>query len=209
MSFSKRLAQLIEELKRRKVFRVASFYLVAAWGASLGAAELLPAFGVADWGVRAFIVALALGFPIAIVLAWIYELTSDGLKRETERPAHALPRGRSATTQMALGAESIRVAWDEGDRREIRTFANSFVIGRDESCELSVDNPMVSRRHTRVFVEFGRWFIEDLNSRNGTRVNGELITRAPIDEKATISLYPDCPPFSVEILQPTGEAEQP
>ena len=51
-----RLEDLYSELKRRKVFKVASGYLVAAWGLSMGAEALLPVFGAPDWAVRAFVI---------------------------------------------------------------------------------------------------------------------------------------------------------
>ena len=51
-----------------------------------------------------------------------------------------------------------------------------FVVGRSESCELCIDDPLASRSHAALTVQDGRVFIEDLGSRNGVRVNGERIT---------------------------------
>ena len=71
-----------EELKRRKVFRVTSLYAVTAWGASLGAAELFPTFGLPESSVRWFVIG-ALGLlPIVALLAWLYELTPSGIERD-------------------------------------------------------------------------------------------------------------------------------
>lgn len=72
------------ELKRRNVFRVALFYIVAAWVVIQVAETLLPVFDVPDVFVRGIIVILAIGFIPALVFAWAFELTPEGLRRETE-----------------------------------------------------------------------------------------------------------------------------
>lgn len=75
---------LYKELKRRHVFRVAALYAGIAW-ITLQAAEMaLPAFHAPDWVFQALIVIALIGFVIAIVLAWLYELTSQGLKSDAE-----------------------------------------------------------------------------------------------------------------------------
>ena len=75
---------VFQELKRRHVFRVAALYGGIAW-ISLQAADLiLPAFNAPDWIFRAMIVIGLIGFVIVIVVAWLYELTAEGLKRDEE-----------------------------------------------------------------------------------------------------------------------------
>jgi phosphoserine phosphatase RsbU/P len=60
-----------------------------------------------------------------------------------------------------------------------RTFdAEALVIGRKGGAEVVVDDASVSRRHARLFVREGRWWVEDLQSRNGTRLNGALVSEA-------------------------------
>ncbi len=75
---------LLAELRRRNVIRVAGFYLVAAWLVVQVAETLLPAFDVPGWVLRAVIIVLALGFLPALVFAWVFELTPEGLKRERD-----------------------------------------------------------------------------------------------------------------------------
>ena len=72
------------ELKRRNVFRVGLFYLVASWLLVQAAETVLPLFGVPDGVLRGLVLLLALGFVPALVFAWVFELTPDGIKRETE-----------------------------------------------------------------------------------------------------------------------------
>ncbi len=74
----------ISELKRRNVIRMAGLYLVGAWLITQVAATVLPLFGSPDWIARSIVVLLMIGFIPALVIAWIFELTPDGLKRDAE-----------------------------------------------------------------------------------------------------------------------------
>src|SRR6478672_7084412 len=71
------------ELKRRKVFKVGAAYLVVAWLAVQAASIGFPAFDAPPWALRIFILVAFLGFPIALVFAWAFELTPDGVKPES------------------------------------------------------------------------------------------------------------------------------
>ena len=81
---------LLAELKRRNVFRVATFYLVAGWVLLQAGDLLFNALGVPPWGLKLLLGMLLLGFPFALVFAWAYELTPEGLKREHEVLSDAL-----------------------------------------------------------------------------------------------------------------------
>src|SRR5580765_6992424 len=70
----------VAELKQRKVFRVATVYLVVAWVAVQAASIALPAFDAPAWVLRVVILLIALGFPFALVLAWALDATPDGLR---------------------------------------------------------------------------------------------------------------------------------
>src|SRR5262249_47734698 len=69
------------ELKRRNVYKVAVAYFVVAWLLIQAASILLPAFDAPSWVIKVVIVFLILGFPVALVFAWAFELTPEGLKR--------------------------------------------------------------------------------------------------------------------------------
>ena len=71
---------LIAELKRRNVIRVAALYLVAGWLVLQVGDVVFPALGVPDWGLRFVLGLLVLGFPIAVIFSWVYEMTPEGLK---------------------------------------------------------------------------------------------------------------------------------
>jgi len=72
------------ELKRRNVTRVAIAYGVGGWLITEVASVLLPTFAAPDWVLKVLIAALMLGFPLAILFSWAYELTPDGLKKESD-----------------------------------------------------------------------------------------------------------------------------
>jgi hypothetical protein len=69
------------ELKRRNVYKVAVAYAVAGWALAQGIAQVFPVFDIPNWAVRLIVLAIVIGFPIALVIAWAFELTPEGLKR--------------------------------------------------------------------------------------------------------------------------------
>ncbi|MGA7273438.1 MAG: FlgO family outer membrane protein, partial [Candidatus Udaeobacter sp.] len=82
------------ELKRRNVYKVAVAYAVAGWALAQGIAQVFPVFGVPNWIIQLIVLLIVIGFPIALVLAWAFELTPEGLKR-TEDADLAPPRAKS------------------------------------------------------------------------------------------------------------------
>jgi TolB-like protein/Flp pilus assembly protein TadD len=72
------------ELRRRNVYRVAIAYAVVAWLLMQIATQVFPFLEIPNWAIRLVIMLLALGFPIALFLAWAYELTPEGIKRTNE-----------------------------------------------------------------------------------------------------------------------------
>ena len=69
------------ELKRRNVYKVAIAYAVVGWLLIQVATQVFPFFEIPNWAVRLVVLAIVIGFPIALVIAWAFELTPEGLKR--------------------------------------------------------------------------------------------------------------------------------
>src|SRR6185295_12135499 len=69
------------ELKRRKVYRVAVAYAVVAWLVVQIATQTFPFLEIPNWVVRLVIVLIVIGFPVALVLAWAFDITAQGIKR--------------------------------------------------------------------------------------------------------------------------------
>jgi TolB-like protein/Tfp pilus assembly protein PilF len=68
------------ELKRRNVYKVAVAYIVAGWALSQGIAQVFPVFDIPNWAIRMIVLLIIVGLPIALVLAWMFEITPQGIK---------------------------------------------------------------------------------------------------------------------------------
>jgi TolB-like protein len=110
--------RLLTELKRRNVFRMAALYIVAAW-LIMQVAEVLIALGnLPDWVGPAILAVLAIGFPIALVFSWVFEITSEGiaLEKNVERGAsitHVTGRRMDFVVIALLSAALLVFAWDK------------------------------------------------------------------------------------------------
>lgn len=202
-----RIRSLTGEIRRRGVFKIVAAYAVVAWGASLAAIDLLPTFGAPPWAARAFVICAVLGLPIAATLAWIYEITTRGIVRDpgaTQLLPGSGPAPESTTTLLFGATDSVRVQWEDASGSHERVFFRTFRIGRDAGCELVFDDPLVSRRHAEVRLEDGRWWVIDLGSRNGTRLDARRIERALLPPVATLQFYDSAPLLSLELGGPSA-----
>src|ERR671934_2525085 len=75
---------LFAELKRRNVYKVAVAYAVVAWLLIQAASILFPTFEAPAWVMKVFVAVIVLGFPIALVFSWAFEITPEGIKREED-----------------------------------------------------------------------------------------------------------------------------
>ncbi len=75
------LGNFFAELKRRNVYKVAIAYAVVAWLLMQIATQVFPFFEIPNWGVRLIVLFIVIGFPLALIIAWAFELTPEGLKR--------------------------------------------------------------------------------------------------------------------------------
>ena len=78
------MSGLLQELKRRNVFRVAIAYVMLSWIVAQVAELALDSFGSPAWVMKTLLLLLALGLPLAIFFSWAFELTPDGLKKEKD-----------------------------------------------------------------------------------------------------------------------------
>ena len=82
------------ELKRRNVYKVAVAYIVGGWALSQGIAQVFPVFDVSNWAIRLIVLLIIVGFPVAVVLAWAFEITPEGIKRteDVDASGHRAPK---------------------------------------------------------------------------------------------------------------------
>jgi adenylate cyclase len=93
------------ELKRRNVYKVALAYIVGGWALSQGIAQVFPVFDVPNWAIRMIVLLIILGFPVAVVFAWLFEITPEGIKRtEVADAANKRSRGKTWIYVVVIGA---------------------------------------------------------------------------------------------------------
>jgi TolB-like protein/Tfp pilus assembly protein PilF len=100
-------ATFLTELKRRKVYRVAVAYAIVAWLLIQAASILFPTFEAPLWVMKVFVTAVILGFPVALILAWAFELTPEGIRRAEEvapRQSKTPKAGRKWTAIIVTAA---------------------------------------------------------------------------------------------------------
>jgi adenylate cyclase len=115
---------LFGELKRRNVYKVAIAYGVVSWLLMQVATQVFPFLEIPNWAIRLVIMLLALGFPIALILAWAFELTPEGIKRA--EVADSAPKGwsrslgryTSSKQSSELPAKSIAVLPFDNQNRD-------------------------------------------------------------------------------------------
>src|SRR6476659_9194431 len=102
--------RFLGELQRRNVYRVAVTYAVVSWLLIQIATQVFPFFDIPTWLVRVVVLLLALGFPVALILAWAFELTPEGIKRTEEVPPHESIRHHTGRKLLAIAAVAAAIA---------------------------------------------------------------------------------------------------
>jgi TolB-like protein len=95
------MSGFFEELKRRKVYRVAIAYAVASWALAQGLSQVLPVFDIPNSVIRVVIALLLIGFPVTLVFAWVFDVTPQGIKATPS--AAAGHRRRNVIMLVAIG----------------------------------------------------------------------------------------------------------
>jgi len=104
---------IINELKRRNVFKVGVAYIIISWLLAQVADLMLENFGAPGWVIKSFLGFLIIGFPLALFFAWAFELTPDGVKRESEvdRSQSITPQTGQRLNSVIIGIMTIALAW--------------------------------------------------------------------------------------------------
>src|SRR5438034_1738230 len=92
-----------EEVKRRKVYRVAAAYIIAAGGIIQLASATFPAWELPNWALRLVILLVLVGFPIALILAWAFDITAQGIRATPDTAAPRTRRRRNVIMLIATG----------------------------------------------------------------------------------------------------------
>src|SRR6059036_1305612 len=159
------------ELKRRNVYKVAIAYAIVAWLLMQIATQVFPFLEIPNWAIRLVIMLIVIGFPIALVIAWAFELTPEGLKRTEfadELPTKAARSHAWIYVVVVAGAISVSL----------------FFIGRYTSSKQSSEFPGKSL----VVLPFTNLSGNPENAYFAAGIQDEIVTRlAKITELKVIS----------------------
>ena len=116
----------LEELKRRNVIRVGLAYLVVAWLLAQVAELALDSFNAPDWVIQSILVVLALGLPLALLFAWAFELTPEGIKKEedVDRSESITPQTGRKLDRAIIALLSVAVVYFAADKFFLRDNAS-------------------------------------------------------------------------------------
>src|SRR5215831_17175767 len=122
-----KIESFFAELKRRNVYKVAVAYIVGGWALSQGIAQVLPVFDVPNWAIRLVVLLIIIGFPIALIIAWAFEVTPEGIKRTEAADAAGLrSRGVAWIYVVLIGAALSVGLFFVGRYTASRTIAGSL-----------------------------------------------------------------------------------
>src|SRR5437879_11680048 len=105
------MSGFFEEVQRRKVYRVAAAYIIAAGFIIQIGSAVFPAWELPNWTFRLVVVLLLIGFPIALILAWAYDVTPQGIRATPTIPAPGAHRRRNLIMLIATAGVAT---WAEG-----------------------------------------------------------------------------------------------
>jgi serine/threonine-protein kinase len=156
------------ELKRRNVYKVAVAYAVVAWLLIQAASILFPTFEAPAWVMKVSVTAILFGFPIALVLAWAFEITPEGIKRESEiEPNKSIAR-RTGRKIVALTIALAVVA--------AGLFVYQFVRSKSNTPQLSEAAPAAPSKSIAV-LPFDNLSRDPDNAYFAEGVQDEILTR--------------------------------
>jgi TolB-like protein len=117
------MRQFFDELKRRNVVRVGLAYLVVGWLVFQVGEVLFPTFGAPDWVFKSIILLIALGFPFALLFAWAFELTPEGIKKteEVDASTSITPNTGKRLNRITIAALVVALAyfiWERQSRHD-------------------------------------------------------------------------------------------
>lgn len=144
------------ELKRRHVYKVGAMYAVGGWLLVQMATQVFPFFDVPNAAVRLVVIVVVLGFPIALVLAWLYDLTPQGIVRTPDSADEdadvvlpvRLGNGRKLSFAVA-GLLLLALAFVVAERTVLRPAIARWRCCRSKACPMTRPTP-TSRRASRM-----------------------------------------------------------
>jgi TolB-like protein len=160
------MGQFFNELKRRNVVRVGFAYVVVGWLVFQVGEVLFPTFGAPEWVFKSLILLIALGFPFALLFAWAFELTPEGIKKTEEVDAsmsvtHSTGKRLNIVTIVALVIALAYFVWDSQTHDVAPESVAGIAAAETEVANAEADEPTAEEsqpkgpgRHTIAVLPF-------------------------------------------------------
>jgi TolB-like protein/Tfp pilus assembly protein PilF len=198
------------ELKRSNVYKVAVAYAVAAWLLIQVATQVFPFFEIPNWAVRLVVLLLALGFPVALILAWAFEITPEGIKRESEIEAGQSITPKTGRKLVAITAVLAVIAAGLFVVRLVGTARWAVRSGDDDGHRSAASLPIPAK--SIAVLPFENLSEDKANAYFADGIQDEILTRlAQIGDLKVISRtstlrYKSAPADLREIAEQLGVA---
>ena len=145
------MAGLLQEMKRRNVVRVGVAYIIVGWVVVQIGQLLFESFGTPDWVIKTVIVLIGLGFPFALIFAWAFELTPDGLKktREVDVTSSITPKTGQKLNYVIIASLVIALGYFIWERQSYEMDDQSVPVAVAESFEQQAADEVVATETIR------------------------------------------------------------
>jgi TolB-like protein/tetratricopeptide (TPR) repeat protein len=169
-----KIANFFTELKRRNVYKVAVAYAVVAWLLVQVATQVFPFFEIPNWAVRLVVLALIAGFPVALVFSWAFEITPEGIVRETD-----VEPGKSIThhTGKKVVAITIVLAIVASGLLAFRLFGPKLVVPRHDASPARPEVAIAIPEKSIAVLPFDSLSEDKSNAYFAEGVQDEILTR--------------------------------
>src|SRR3989454_7844425 len=193
------LRTFFAELKRRNVYKVAVAYAVVGWLLVQVTTQVFPIFEIPNWALRLIVLAIIIGFPIALVMAWAFELTPEGLKRTEDVDLVTQPHTKSHTwiyVVVVAGAISVSL----------------FFLGRYTARNGSSASSSATLGKSIAVLPFESLSDDKANAYFATGIQDEILARLSqiadlkVISKTSTQQYKSAPANLREIAQQLGVA---
>jgi TolB-like protein len=176
------------ELKRRNVYKVAIAYAVVGWLVIQIGSTVLPTFHAPEWVTQTLVLLVVLGFPIALVLAWAFELTPEGIKRESEVAPNKSITARTGRKLIGITIAVAVIAAGLFAFRILQRQGATTITTADKSARTAVtDIPLIVEKSIAV-LPFENLSEEKANAFFASGIQDEILTRlAKIGDLKVIS----------------------
>ena len=204
-----RISEWVAEAGRRRVFRTVGVYIVAVWGVSSGGVDIASVLGIPESALRIGIYAAVGSIPIIAILAWRFDIGREGIVRDPQDVLADRQREADLASMPTMiggvaGVGALVIRWKGSDGEQAALFTEGLFIGRSAECRVRFYDPLVSRKHARIFHDDGAWQIEDLGSRIGTKLDGVSISKAPLGVDNEVRLNENGPFLRIELVAAGG-----